>query len=293
MTPYELTNEQRKYFGLNAVADNWHRQSLSDKITVYYNDDRIVKILNYDYGYLEYDTDINTRQRHILLPKTTRGKEQKLTIPRVLKIKGSGIQFSGSFLGGGMNVYDNRRNLFFIGNFGEDKEIKNYEDIDDWISNYIANIAPDYFAWLTDQVSQKRLKVNAKAGDIIAYKLKTEEFGFARILVDVYTEIKKDVNGRQDLFWAHPRSLIVAVYAFYSKTLAIDVDDLISKPTLPTICIFDLAVFRGEMPLVGHSPLTEKDKTIPFPESKVTSVTIFYAKVDIESFISKNIISNH
>jgi len=35
-----------------------------------------------------------------------------LTIPRILKIKGSGVQFSGSFLGGGMNVYDNKRNLF-------------------------------------------------------------------------------------------------------------------------------------------------------------------------------------
>jgi len=289
MTPYELTNEQRKYFGLNAVADNWDRQSLNDKITVYYNGDKIVKILNYGWGYLEYDIDILTKQRQILIPKTARGKEQKLTIPRILKIKGSGVQFSGSFLGGGMNVYDNKRNLFFIGNFGEDSEIKSYEDIDNWISNYIDNIQPDHFAWLTEQLSQKRLKVTAKAGDIIAYKITSGEFGFARILVDVYTEIKKDIDRRQDLFWAHPRSLIVAVYAFYSKTLVIDIDDLISKPTLPTICIFDLAVFRGEMPLVGHRPLSEKDKTIPFPKNKVTSITIFYTKGDIENFISKNI----
>jgi len=94
MTPYELTNNQRQYFGLLLVADNWDRLQLSDTTTVYYQGDKIVKVLDHSFGYCEYDTEIETKHRQILLAKTARGKEQKLTIAKVLKIKGSGIQFS-------------------------------------------------------------------------------------------------------------------------------------------------------------------------------------------------------
>src|SRR5688572_511069 len=124
MIPYELTNDIRLYFGLNPVAGDWERTSLSDTIAVYFQKEKIVKIINYNWGYVEYDTEIETRNRKILLPKTERGKEHKLTIPRILKIKGCGVQFSGSFQGGGIHVYDNRRNLFIIKSFSEEGEIK-------------------------------------------------------------------------------------------------------------------------------------------------------------------------
>jgi hypothetical protein len=51
MSQYELTNNQRKYFGLFPVDKSWERQPLSDTITVYYDGDKIVKILNCGYGW--------------------------------------------------------------------------------------------------------------------------------------------------------------------------------------------------------------------------------------------------
>jgi hypothetical protein len=279
---YELNNYQRIYFGLNPVEMGWERIELSDKITVYFDQDRIVKILNYGWGYLEYDTIIDTINRTILLPKTSRGKQQKLTIPRIGKIKGSGVQFSGSFHGGNIHVYDNRRNLFFIKSFAEDGNIKSYEDIDNWIENYITNIPPDYFDWLADQLAQRRLNIKVKPGDIIAFKISPTEYGFARILSDVFSDIKKGGVEAIRLFGFHPRSLIVIPYAFIGTDLTLDLDDLISKPILPSICIFDLDVYRGEMPIVGHRTLTEKEKEIQFPAKKTTSITIPLTRKDLE-----------
>jgi hypothetical protein len=46
------------------------------------------------------------------------------------------------------------------------------------------------------------------------------------------------------------------------------------------------------MPIVGHRPLAEADRQIPFPNNKGTSVTIPYTKTDIETFIAKNKIAN-
>ena len=288
MTPFELTNDQRRYFGLALVADNWDKQQFSDTVTVYFDRDKIVKVLNYRLGYYEYDTDISTKDKRLLLPKTARGKEQKLTVPGILKIKGSGVQFSGSFQGGGIHVYDNRRNLFFIRSFTEDGEIKTYEDIVNWINNYIAKLPSNYFDWLNQELVKKRLNIKIKEGDVVAFKIAPGEYGFARILLDVFAEMKKGDIIRPQLYWVHPRSLIVAPYAYYGNTLKVDIDILLTKKTLPTLCIFDLDVYRGEMPIVGYRPLSENDKQIPFPKKTVTSITIPYTKTDIETFIAMN-----
>lgn len=288
MTPYELTNNQRQYFGLLSVVDTWDKVQLSDTTTVYYRGDRIIKVLDYSFGYCEYDTDIETRNRQILLPKTARGKEQKLTIAKVLKIKGSGIQFSASFQGGGIHVYDNKRNVFFIKSFAEEGDIKNYQDIDNWVTNYISKVPLDYFDWLAKELSQKRLRVKIKEGDIVAFKIAHGQYGFARILLDVFAWRQNGDIVSSNLYWIHPRSLIVAPYAHYADTLQIDIDKLVNKKTLPSLCIFDLDVYRGEMPIVGHKPLSITDKQIPFPGKAVTSITIPYTKTDIETYIATN-----
>lgn len=288
MTAYELTNDHRRYFGLTLVADNWDKLQLSDTIIIYFDGDKIVKVLNYQLGYFEYDTDISTKDRHLLLPKTTKGKEQKLTVPRILKIKGSGVLFSGSFQGGGIHVYDNRRNLFFIKGFIEDGEIKTYEDVENWINTYVAKVPSNYFDWLDQELSKKRLKIKIKRGDIVAFEIAHGEYGFARILLDVFSEMKKGDIIRPELYWAYPRSLIVAPYAYYANTLKVDIDSLLSRKTMPTVFIFDIDVYRGEMPIIGHRPLSKSDKQIPFPKKAETSITIPYTKTDIQTFIATN-----
>jgi hypothetical protein len=292
MTSYELSNDQRKYFGLTLVNSTWYKQSLSGVVSVYFDTDKIVKVLKYTYGYVETDTDIDTKNKKILLPKTSRGKEQKLTVPRLLKINGSGVQFSGSFQGGGIHVYDFRRKLFFIKSFSEEGEIKTYEDIDNWAKSYVSKADSNYFEWLDKELSQKRLRVKIQEGDIIAFKISHDQYGFARVLLDVFAERKKGDIIRPELHWFHPRSLFVAPYAYFSDKTEIDIDALISKKTLPTLCMFDLDVYRGEMPIIGHRPLTGKDREIPFPTKKATSFTIPYTKTDIETFIATNGNSN-
>src|ERR1035438_9259712 len=201
MTSYEFTNNQRRYFGLTPVAETWERRSLSNTIAVYFERNKIVKVLNYGYGYLEYDCEIETKDRQILLPKTSRGKEHNLTIPRVLKIKGAGVQFSGSFEGGGIHVYDHRRNLFFIRSYFEEGRIQNYQDIQEWVTSYITSRPLGYFEWLNDQISRKRMKVQVKEGDILAFKISQTEYGFARILLDIFNERKKPDAIRPELLW--------------------------------------------------------------------------------------------
>jgi len=288
MVLYELNNYQRSYFGLLPVLEHWERVVLSDTITVYYDSDKIVKVLNYYYGYIEYDTDIDTRQRSILQPKTSRGKEQNFTVARLLKIKGSGVQFSGSFHGGGITVYDNKRNVFFIKGFAEEGDIQTYADIDNWIDSYINKASSDHFEWLDKQLNTKRLNIKVQPGDFIAFKIGQSTYGFARILLDVFKERRQNRLTSPLLSWVHPRSLVVAPYAFYADTKDVDTNQLALKKTLPALFIFDIEVYRGEMPIVGHKALSDQEKKTPLPKERSTYLTIPYSKMDIETFIATN-----
>lgn len=284
MTPYELTNEQRQYFGLTPIVEHWDKQSLDNTTIAYFDGNKIVKVLNHSYGYLEYDTDIDTIDRQILLPKTSKGKEQKLTISRLLKIKGSGIQFSASFEGGGITVYDHKRNFFFIKSFIEDGLILNFENIEEWISKYIKESPEDYFVWLKATLSQSKQHNKAKEGDIIAYPVGRQEFSFAKVLL----------NGiRSDLPWVDSeifnlnllgKPLMVLPYAFIADNTTIDIDNLLKQPVLPHKFIMDTDVYYGAFPIIGTRPVCQSDFDFVFPLEKAKYLTIPYSKTDIQSY---------
>jgi hypothetical protein len=280
MEPYELSNTEREYFGLLPIDKKWHRQSLNHEVTVYFDGDKIVKIILLGFGYSEYDTDIDTIQKTTLIPKSAKGKNQKLTVSKLLKIKGTGIEFSISLTRGGVTVYNNNRKLFIVKSYFEDGEIKSFSDARAWINAFIKNCEPDYLQWLLKQISQQKIIQNCKAGDIIAFKISQNEYGFARILKG----IDKAWNPDPD-FLIHPRSLIVATYAFISDTLSVDLDDLIEKNTLPTLYIFDNEVYYTEMPIVGFRTLNSKDVNIAEPNTDGTLFTMPYTKTDIQNFI--------
>jgi len=255
MTSFELTNGQRRYFGLNQIFDNWFRQSLSETTTVYFEGDKIVKILDFSYGYLEYDTNINTTNKQILLPKTARGKEQKLTVSKILKVKGSGIQLSASFLGGGISVYDNKRNLFFIKSFPEEGGISTYEDIKNWVRKYISESPSNYFEWLIKELNSERKNNKIKQGDIIAFPVARYEYGFASIVLNNFENEHVLLSGEIFKFNLFSKPLMILPYSFTSRTLDINFDELVKKPTLKPIEISDTGVFYGEFPIVSFKKL--------------------------------------
>lgn len=292
MTLYELSNTERKYLGLIPISRNWERQVFNNNLTVYFDQDKIVKILNYSYGYLEYDTDIDTVQRNMIARRTAKGIDQKLTISKLLKIKGCGTQFSISFEGGGITAYDNKRNIFFIRSYFEDGQIKDFEDAKDWINKFIQNVLPDYFNQLNQQLTTKRKIQNAKPGDIIAFKVGQNEYGFARIIQGIKKGMEMDIANPISNLLIHPRSLTIATYALTSDKLFIDIDKLITKETLPSIYVFDNEVYYCEMPIIGHRQLSQKDFSIPLPTKNSTSITINYTKTDIHNFIRDNNFSN-
>lgn len=286
MTFFELSNNDRKYFGLSPIKPTWAKKSLSSHIHAYFDKNKIVKILNYDRGYFEYDIDIDTTNREFLLPKTSKGKIHKLTAPRVSKIKGTSIQFSGSFQGGGITVYDNKRHIFFIRSYFEDGPITTFNDIRKWVDTFISESSSDHFVWLMQQLKAKPLKVKPKQGDIIAFPVSRFEYGFARIILAGYlSEQIVDREIYRSNFFGKP--LLILPYSFISRTVNIDFDALIRVSTLKPIEIHESSVVRGEFPIVSFREFNETE----FPKIELHKVskylTIPYSRADLLTMTNK------
>ena len=72
---FRLDNNQRKYFGLNAVVDNWDVVNVNGVAEIYFYKDVVKKIIFWDQnrkhvGYQEYDYDIKTNSRQVIVSKT-------------------------------------------------------------------------------------------------------------------------------------------------------------------------------------------------------------------------------
>ena len=82
---FELSNTEREYLGLDKVKPNWEKVILKgdtyrESSILYFEDITIKKhIISSSTQYVEYQYDELTKNREIILPKTTKGKEQKLT----------------------------------------------------------------------------------------------------------------------------------------------------------------------------------------------------------------------
>src|SRR5450631_1830362 len=85
MFMFELSNKQREYFGLQPVNARWTRVLLKgDKYRpesiLYFENESIKKhIRSTQSDYTECQYDEPTRNREILLPKSGKGEEKKLT----------------------------------------------------------------------------------------------------------------------------------------------------------------------------------------------------------------------
>src|SRR6187402_969912 len=81
MMEFTLTNEQRKYFGLDAVPVHWECVELKNNVWIYFEEDTLKKMIQCKVadGYIERDYDLKTNQRQALLPKTSKGKERPIT----------------------------------------------------------------------------------------------------------------------------------------------------------------------------------------------------------------------
>lgn len=273
MNKFELTNEQRLYFGIEPVEAHWEKVLLPGDAyraeSILYFDGDVIKrhIISTEHIYHEIQLNSATRGKRLLLPKTAKGKEKKLTAATVEQIHGNGVYLyvSSKYL----TIGNYTTQTTFYSTRWELGDNANLVSVSDTISQFIEQSPANHLEQIALFKLAKRKNIKYKAGDYFCFKLNQLEYGFGRILVDVYRLVKLGlVSPKHELKNLMGHALHVQLFAYKSSTRDVSIPMLDLQPKLPSGYMMDNKVLYGEYEIIGNKELEENEFEFPMSYSR-------------------------
>jgi len=272
---FELTNEQRRYLGLELVADNWEKAALNGDSyrpsSILYFDKNIIKkqVISTELKYSEIQYNEETKDREFLIPKTQKGKPKKLTSSTLESKTPIGTYFNFGI--NGITIGNHTTQNTFYSTYFENLKFKDISDLKNWLADFIKNSSPEDIKSIQQFSSKKRKRIKLKEGDFFAFKVDRRNFGFGRLICDL-RPLRKDSNFKDKKNYGimnlMTQPLVIKVYHFISPTKEIDLDKLKTKKSIPAQYIMDNVLFYGDYEVIGNHPLSELEYDFPISYSK-------------------------
>lgn len=263
---FELNNEQRAYFGLDTVQESWEQVEFAgDKFrpasVLYFEGDVIKKhVISTDELYAEYSYDEATKGREILLPKTAKGKETKLTPANFEKRTPLGVYLYADRYGLRIASFASQTTFYdSVWESGYGREM----DFRSEIERFIAESDSDHARKIEEFKKAGRKNIKFKSGDFFRFKLDRNRYGFGRVILDGHKLRKSGLlpEGHAMLgFMGKP--VFIELFAYASQGEA-SVGELMSRPRLPMDVMFDNAFFYGEFEIFAHEKVDAAQLDFP------------------------------
>ena len=272
---FELNNKQRRYLGLELVADNWEEvilngDSYRPSSILYFDENTIRKqVISTELKYSEIQYNEETENRKFLLPKSQKGKAKKLTSSALETKTPIGTYFD--FRTSGITIGNHTtQNTFYSTNF-ENIKFKDISDLKIWLNDFIKNSTSEDLKSIKQFASKKRKRIKLKEGDFFAFKVDRRNYGFGRLICDV-RPLRKDskfkANKNYGIMNLMTQPLVIKVYHFISPTKETDLEELKTKKSIPAQYIMDNVLFYGDYEVIGNQPLSESEFDFPTSYSK-------------------------
>ncbi len=268
---FELTNEQRKCFGLLPVDSAWTlikvKASPYDDFQTYaYMDGTVIRkcILSGDNRFVEYELcEQLSEDRKYLLPKTAKGKPVLLSSSALLKQKGFGMCLA---YGKGYIFLDNKTSMRTYYSSVYDPLIFNdLEGFSQWVLQWCANTTAEDCEDINRFRLQARKHVKYQEGNVFRFKINRRLYGYGRILLD-YDKMRKQKEPFWDILMTKP--LVCSVYHIVTENKYLTIDELKNLQSLPSTIITDNDLYYGDFEIIGNIPVRQfEDYPIMYGES--------------------------
>lgn len=266
---FELSNKEREYLGLEEIKPNWEKVVLKgdtyhEPSILYFENDIIKKhIISTSNQYIETQYNELTKNREILVPKTAKGKEQKLTASVLSTKTPIGVYVSLTIFGDILIGNHSTKTTFFSSSWENRK--KNIENtLSFWVEDFIKNSDENHLQEISKFKNAKKQNVKYKSGDFFAYKIDRTNYSFGRILLDI-TKLRKnnilEKNHGLNLLMGTP--VLVKLYLYISKNKNIDIKILENMAALPSDFMMDNHLHYGEYEIIGNKKLDENEFEYP------------------------------
>lgn len=274
MMNYEITNEQRKYFGIDPIQNHWDRVIFTGDthhpVSILYFDKDTIKryIVSTQKQYFERQYDEPTKERSILLPKTAKGKEKKLSTSVLEQRQPTGVYLNVG--NGNLKIGNYTSQTTFYSSSWENDE-PSLKTIPEIINDFIFSSPENHLAEIEKYKNLKRKNIKFKAGDYFCFKLNRTHYGFGRILLDVgKTRKKKLIDDKHGLSLFMGLPVFIELFAFKSQSKTMDIATLDKQPKLPSDVMMDNLFLYGEYEIIGHREI--KNEEFDFPISYGRSI---------------------
>ena len=259
---FELTNEQRKCFGLLPVESAWTlievKASPYDDFRTYaYIDGTVIRkcILSGDNRFVEYELcEQLSEDRKYLLPKTAKGKPALLSSSILLKRKGFGmcLAYHKGFI-----ALDNRTSLCtYYSSVYDPLNFNSLEGFAQWVLQWCADTTAEDCEDINRFRLQARKHVKYQEGDVFRFKINRRLYGYGRILLD-YDKMRKKKEPFWDILMTKP--LVCSVYHVATENKHLTFRELENLQSLPSDIMADNALFYGDYEVIGNIPVREHE----------------------------------
>lgn len=270
---FELTNEQRKYLGLEKIPKSWDKIQITDEVYVYFDGNIIRKKISVNNNlYREIQLNEETENRTTLLPKTSRGKAKKLNFSSLDSRNGIGVYFN--FDVSGITIGNYTTEHTFYSTFFESIKFNGLSDLPIWIEKFISETTKQDLKDLQEFASKKRKRTKLKEGDFFTFKVDRRNYGFGRLIADV-RKMRKEPDFKENknygLAQLMTQPLVIKVYRIIENSKKVELEKLKTLKALPTQYIMDNALFYGDFEVIGNLPLENWE--IEFPISYARSIS--------------------
>lgn len=289
-----LTNEERRYLGLSALSPDWDTSAYCSKtnlwytrVTVFFDGNTIVKVIsetkrvlddgnaNYE-NYVEYDTKLDTDQRKLLLPLTSRGKPKVLSASNINAVTPFGCSFAIYYEAGKDTflLLDNPRanKEFPIGEWDAIAVIRSETDFHAFMNTYISTCRDDYFDKLQAFKDAKKVTVKYKPGDIFRMELDRTHYCYG-----IITGTIKKLTAMPELPEKHSLRqlmmvpIMVRAYQLITEDPNLKADTLRHVPLGRVKIVGDNDIIWGTHTIIDHKPLVPDDLEFHFVCTKIIS----------------------
>lgn len=263
---FELSNDQRRYLGLDPIQSYWDRVNLPEntyrpKSTLYFEGETIKRhIVSTEVDYEETQYSEPTRRREYLLPKTKRGKEVKLTVATLERLNGIGVHV---FVGKELTIGNYTAQRTFYSSYWDHDRNRDLS-VAERIHEFVKESPPNHFEEIEVFKHLKRKHQQFKVGDYFCFKLSRTQYGFGRVLLNIHELFRSNIIDRKHGFGKYMgHAIVVQLFAYKSDSKQVDIQILDQCATIPVDLMMDNHLLYGDYEIIGHRQIQDDEYDFP------------------------------
>ena len=264
---FELTNAQRKCFGLLPVDSNWIRIEpkpgpYNQHATISYMDGKVLRkvILTGNNIYNEYEIcEQLTDDLQHLQPKTKKGNPALLSAATLTKRTPIGMGLSYGRSNNGYSYIDicsHTSQKCYYSNAYEPIRSYGMNDFQQWVDTWCSETTQDDLADIAQFSAESRQHVKFREGDIFRFKINRRLYGYGRILLN-YDLMRKKKEPFWDVLMGKPTAC--SVYHIVTERKDVTLDELRELDSLPSVHMMDNHLYYGDFEIIGNIPIGEHE----------------------------------